>query len=179
MTIQLRPYQQRVIEDIFAAWDAGLDRVAISVSTGGGKSLIFAEVTKRHLAHRRDAGPVVLLAHRKELIHQAAAHFSRWIPNARVETVIGSPGKLGSPKRYAKTYTWRAADVLATSPQTLATPSTMRDFPAPSLVITDEAHHYASESFRRVLVSLGCFSGGSRLLGVTATPFREDHRGLF
>jgi hypothetical protein len=42
-------------------------------------------------------------------------------------------------------------------------------------LICDVAHHCAADMFKRVLTSLGAFSG-TRTLGVTATPFREDHR---
>lgn len=171
----LRGYQQRVEEAIFSAWDAGLLRPAISAATGGGKSVIFGSVARRHLHHHRDAGPVVLLAHRRELITQAAGHFSRANPDLRVATVIGSPGPENSTRRAKALSTWRRADVLVSTVQTLASRSTMAAFPDPSLIICDEAHHFAADMFKRVLTSLGAFSG-TRTLGVTATPFREDHR---
>jgi superfamily II DNA or RNA helicase len=174
---KLRPYQRRVQDDVFSVYDAGYSSQLISVATGGGKSVIFGSVCREHLKHHRAAGPVVLLAHRKELIHQAAQHFRKAAPNLRVEVVIGAPGRVGSAKYLQAQYAWRAADVLVTSPQTLNSANTARIFPDPSLVIADEAHHYSSEMFKRVLTKLGCFSG-TRLLGVTATPFREDHRDL-
>jgi ATP-dependent helicase IRC3 len=176
--IRLRPYQQRAVDAVFRVWDAGQDRLMISAATGAGKSVIFGHIARRHLEHHRAAGPVVLLAHRRELVTQAAGHFQRANKDLRVETVIGSPGKIGSQKRFARTYAWRHADVLVTTPQTLASANTRREFPDPSLVIADEAHHYASDSFKRVMTGLGCFSGAARALGVTATPFREDHRKL-
>lgn len=171
----LRGYQCRCTEAIFAAWDAGMTRPAISAATGAGKSVIFGEVARQHLAHHRAAGPVVLLAHRRELITQAAGHFSRANPDLRVATVIGSPGPERSTRRAKALSTWRRADVLVSTVQTLASRSTMAVFPDPSLIIADEAHHFAAAMFKRVLTALGAFSG-TRTLGVTATPFREDHR---
>lgn len=171
----LRPYQRLVLDAVFAVWDSGEDRALVSVSTGGGKSVIFGAIAREHAAHH--AGPIVLLAHRIELVDQAAAHFARANPDFRVETVIGSPGPAGSGKRIKSLFRWQHADVLVTTPQTLNSANTMRDFPDPSLVIADEAHHYASAMFRKVMTALGCFSG-TRALGVTATPFREDHRKL-
>jgi superfamily II DNA or RNA helicase len=172
---QLRPYQLRVEGSIFDAWDGGMIRPAISISTGGGKSVIFGSVARRHLSHHRGAGPVVLLAHRRELITQAAGHFARANPDLRVATVIGSPGPERSTRRAKALSTWHRADVLVSTVQTLASRSTMAAFPDPSLIICDEAHHFAADMFKRVLTSLGAFSG-TRTLGVTATPFREDHR---
>lgn len=171
----LRPYQLRTVDAIFDAWDGGMVRPAISAATGAGKSVIFGDVARRHLAHHRDAGPVVLLAHRRELIVQAAGHFSRANPDLRVATVIGSPGPERSTRRAKALSTWRRADVLVSTVQTLASRSTMAAFPDPSLIICDEAHHFAAAMFKRVLTALGAFSG-IRTLGVTATPFREDHR---
>jgi len=176
--MKARPYQLRVIDAVFAAWDGGLDRPMISMATGGGKTYIFCEIIKRHLERRRADGPVIVLAHRRELIEQAAEHLRKTAPELRIEQVIGSPGLAGSTKRLKAIYRWRATDVLVTTPQTLASASTMRDLPNPSLVIADEAHHYASDSFKRVMTALGCFSGRARALGVTATPFREDYRRL-
>lgn len=178
MTVQTsRPYQARIIDAVFTGWDSGLQRVGISMATGGGKSHCFAKIAVRHLENHPEAGPVVLLAHRKELIHQAATHFSRANPELKVEVVIGSPGPVRSAKRELALRRWRRADVLVSSPQTLASASTIRDFPNPSLVIIDEAHHAPANQWKKVLTSLGCFSGVP-MLGVTATPFREDHRDL-
>lgn len=171
----LRPYQQRVVDSVFAAWDAGLMRPAISAATGSGKSVMFGEVARRHLEHHRGQGPVALIAHRKELITQAAGHFRRANPDLRVETVIGTPGPMGSSRRAKALTAWRRADVLVASVQTLGSPTTLDAFPDPSLVIADEAHHAAANSWHNVLMALGCWSV-TRALGVTATPFREDYK---
>lgn len=188
----LRPYQVRAEDDIFSMWDAGLWRVAISAATGAGKSVIFGSVCRRHLQRHGNAEPVILLAHRRELVEQAAGHFRRANPDLRVEVVIGasSIGTVGSARRLKTQYRWRSPqtrpDVIVTTPQTLKSAATMRDLPNPSLVIADEMHHYASVSFKQVMIALGCFSNpttheppSTRLLGVTATPFREDYRKLF
>lgn len=188
----LRPYQVRAEDDIFSMWDAGLWRVAISAATGAGKSVIFGSVCRRHLARHGNAEPVILLAHRRELVEQAAGHFRRANPDLRVEVVIGaaSIGAVGSARRLKTQYRWRSPqtrpDVIVTTPQTLKSAATMRDLPNPSLVIADEMHHYASVSFKQVMIALGCFphpithaAPNTRLLGVTATPFREDYRKLF
>lgn len=175
---RLRPYQHRIVDAVFRGWDAGLERVAISMATGGGKSVCFGEVCRRHLTHHRDAGPVVLLTHRRELVEQAAGHFRRAAPDLRVLEVIGSPGPPGSAKRKATVRRWRRADVLVTTVQTLASVNTRDVFPDPSLVIVDESHHAMAQSWTTVLTALGTFSGAARALGVTATPFREDHRSF-
>lgn len=179
--MKARQYQEQLIDRTFQAWEGGALRLMISMATGGGKTFCFSEIIKRHLVNNE--GPVVVLAHRWELVDQAAQHLRRVAPQLRIETVIGatSIGRAGSTKRRQTVFRWRhpatRPHVIVTTPQTLSSKSTMADFPPPSLVIADECHHYASESFRNVMTALGCFTG-TRALGVTATPFREDHRKL-
>ena len=171
----LRPYQNRLVTSIFDGWDSGLKRVAIAAATGAGKSVIFGEVSRIHLDRFPKPGPIVLLVHRRELVAQAAMHFRNANPDLTVEIVIGSPGRRGSTERARKINRWRRADILCTTPQTLASPATIAAFPDPSLIIVDEAHRAMAAQYMKVVKALGGFSG-TRVLGVTATPFREDYR---
>lgn len=171
----LRPYQNRVVGNVFNAWDEGLTRPAIAIATGGGKSVVFGEVATIHLDAYPKPGPVVLLVHRRELVNQAAMHFRNANPHLNVEVVMGSPGKEGTTRRAVHLKRWAEADILCTTVQTLSSANTMRSFPDPSLVIVDEAHRSPAGQYIKVLKALGCFSG-TKTLGVTATPFREDFR---
>jgi len=46
-------------------------------------------------------------------------------------------------------------------------------------VIVDEAHHAVADSYRTLLAALGCFeTDGPRVLGVSATMYRADGKGL-
>jgi superfamily II DNA or RNA helicase len=171
----LRSYQRDAINKIFGGWDEGLTRIAISIATGGGKSVIFGETCRIHLDRFPKPGPVVLLVHRRELVAQAAGHFRSANPDLKVEVVIGSPGPRGSTKRARTINKWKRADVLCTTPQTLGSQTTLSAFPLPSLIIVDESHRSMAAQYTKVLKALGAFSG-TRTLGVTATPFREDYR---
>jgi hypothetical protein len=62
----LRDYQQEAITAITAAWLRGIRRPLIALPTGSGKTIVFA-----HLASYR-RGRTLILAHRDELIQQAA-----------------------------------------------------------------------------------------------------------
>jgi superfamily II DNA or RNA helicase len=169
----LRPYQSEAVENAFKAWDSGLDRIAIAAATGAGKSVILAAIAREFIAQH--GGPVVLLAHRRELILQAARHFKKAGPDLNVQTVIGSPGKAGTTTRATKIHQWNKADILVTSPQTLGSATTIRAFPDPRAIIVDESHRAMANQYTKVLTALGAFSG-TKTLGVTATPFREDYR---
>jgi superfamily II DNA or RNA helicase len=51
----------------------------------------------------------------------------------------------------------------------------LEEYPAPTLIICDEAHHCAGGNTWSTIVR---HYGGAKLLGVTATPIRLDGRGL-
>ena len=65
--MELRPYQVKAIEAIRAAWQEHL-RTLLVLPTGCGKTIVFANVAKEQTKE----GRVLILAHRDELIRQAA-----------------------------------------------------------------------------------------------------------
>ena len=66
--MELRPYQQEAREKIFGAWET-VDRTLLVLPTGCGKTIVFAKVTEECV---RRGGRVLILAHRGELLEQAA-----------------------------------------------------------------------------------------------------------
>lgn len=155
--LQLRSYQAEALAAIHAS---DKTRQLVSLPTGSGKTVLFAAVA-------RDRGPkALIIAHRTELISQAAEKLEHFYPG---EVGILQAGRqdLGSP-------------VLVASIQTA-----MQHIPALSLrrdrtLIIDEAHHVAANTYRKLAQSLGFMINhpGRLLLGVTATPSRGDGIGL-
>src|SRR5919202_3868923 len=64
--IPLRPYQQEALAAIERAAARGLRRLLVALPTGSGKTVVFG-----HLIRRRP-GRALVLAHRDELLDQAA-----------------------------------------------------------------------------------------------------------
>jgi len=145
--LQLRDYQQRAVDNVIAA----LDRRPLLVSpTGSGKTTMATEIVERL------GVPTLWMAHRKELIDQAAERLEAH----GLKTGIVMSGYEPDP----------GAQVQVASIQTLA----RRDKPRAVLIVVDEAHHCAADSYQNVLAEYP----EARLLGLTATPFRLDGRGL-
>lgn len=72
MQIELRPYQQQLINDIRASLRGGNNSVVAVLGCGGGKSVIQGSIAKQ----ATDKGNMVLfLVHRKELCQQIANTF--------------------------------------------------------------------------------------------------------
>jgi ATP-dependent helicase IRC3 len=154
--LQLRPYQTEALQAIAEAEKRGVTRPLIALPTGTGKTVIFA-----HFIQQRP-GRALVLAHRDELINQAAEKFSLVDPTLDVGIVKAERNEL------------HTAVVLA-SVQTLSRPHRLAQLDTDfGTVVCDEAHHCAAPTYKRVCEHLGCFDDGSLLLGVTATPERHD-----
>src|SRR5919106_5399736 len=159
--LALRPYQEESIQAINAAHEEGTTRPLIALPTGTGKTIIFA-----HLIAQR-VGRALVLAHRDELIRQAADKLLMVNPDMDIGVVKAEENEIDAP-------------VVVASVQTLSRPNRLAqvcaDFP---LVIVDEAHHSVADTYLRVLEHLGCLAdGGPLTVGFTATPERGDKAGL-
>lgn len=150
----LRDYQQDLISKTFTAWSSGKRRLLLQLSTGGGKTIIFAAVASEFTS--REKG-VLVVAHREELILQAAEKLAA--------ATLVQPGIIKAG--------YKPTDSLIQvgSIQTLAR---RKIYPNAKLVIVDEAHHAPAASYRNLLSSYP----DALILGVTATPRREDGYGL-
>lgn len=168
MTPALRDYQIEALERIGRASARGVRRQMGVAATGLGKTVVFCALG-REMGVR-----TLVVAHRDELIEQAAASIRKWWPDADVGIVKGSRDEVH-------------ARVVVASVQTLARPARLARLLAPTLldeapfglVVVDEAHHAAADSYRKVMHALRCGEpDGPLLLGVTATPDRGDGKGL-
>jgi len=162
--LALRDYQQEAIATIVREASAGVRRQLVQIPTGGGKTVIAAELSRR--ARKR----VLMVVHRDELVQQSVEKFGWVWPGEHVGVVKGSSDE-------------HDRRVVVASVQTLAARGRLdrMDVESFGLVIVDEAHHVAAESWLYVLGRLGVFPeapAGRLLLGITATPSRSDGVGL-
>lgn len=142
----LRPYQQQAVSAVHERWQEW-DRELLVMATGTGKT----RTAKAIIEDRLSCGPVLFIAHRDELITQAAATF-------------GNAGKI-------------KAEVTDIKPITVGSIQTLINRPRYnfSTVIVDEAHHCVSDSYRKVLDTYA----GVKTLGLTATPDRKGLGEVF
>ena len=154
MTPTLRPYQQQAIADLRMAYRSGAHAPLLVAPTGAGKTIILAAITQCAAARGRR---ILILVHRRELIHQASAKLA----------AIGVDHGV-----IAAGITPASAPVQVASVQTLI--RRIQHAAQPDLIVIDEAHHGVAGSWRKVIDHWS----NSLLLGVTATPVRQDGRGL-
>lgn len=163
-TLQLREYQHEAIAALHKGWKDGLDRAAVVLPTGSGKTVIFSHLAKLWAAngHR-----VLILVHRDELASQTLDKLRTTDPSLSVGLVKAERNDVG-------------AQVVVASIQTVQRDRRLEQLGAFALVVCDEAHLAVSDGWLKVLRALRCFDGatGPRTAGFTATMSRADKRGL-
>lgn len=161
--VRLRDYQREAVAAIRTSWNDGVRRPACVLPTGAGKTVVFADLIMRDLRDGSDR--VLVLAHRDELIRQAVQKIKSVAPYLRVGVCKAGEDQVGAP-------------VVVGSVQTLRNESRRRRVRNVGLVVVDECHHATAPSYRDVLGHYGCFDGGARAVGFTATMSRGDGVGL-
>jgi DNA repair protein RadD len=156
--LTLRPYQQKLENDIKAAFISGKKAVLAVLPTGGGKTVIFTHIA---VGAEKKGNRVGVLTHRARLIRQSHKTFSNFDILA---------GRI-SPK-FTADYT-RAIQIA--SIQTLVNRLEKLPFVF-KVIIVDEAHHATAASWAKTIKYYQ--EKGAIVLGVTATPCRSDGRGL-
>lgn len=162
---QLRDYQQKAIDDLYAWFNAGNSgNPCIVMPTGSGKSHIVAALCKDALQTWPET-QILMLTHVKELIEQNAQKMREHWPNAPLGIYSASIGKkqLGEPITFAGIQSiGKKAD----------------DVGHIDLVIIDECHlvnHKEAGDYRTFLKELSAINPAMRVIGLTATPFRLGH----
>ena len=161
--ITLRPYQRESIDATYQHWEAGGGDALIVIPTGGGKSLIIAQLLKE----LRESYPLMricIVTHVKELIAQNYAELMKIWPDAHAGIHSAGIGRRDThhPILFCGIQSvWNKADRLGKF----------------DLVLVDEAHlisRKAKSMYGKFFKSLREIYPDMRILGLTATPYRLD-----
>lgn len=152
--ITLRQYQREAVDAVHAA---DCQNPAVGLPTGGGKTLVFSKLIEER------GHPALILAHRDELIQQAAEKYNAVDPTVPVGIVKAGMNQMDLP-------------VVAASVQTLARDRRLQQMPLDfKTLVVDEAHHAAADTYRKIL---NHFSGVEKRVFVSATLERADKKAL-
>ena len=159
--MELRPYQEAARQAVESEWEKGNSRTLLVLPTGCGKTIVFAKITEDCV---RSGARVLILAHRGELLDQAAD---------KIKKTTGLQCAVEKAEESCL-YSWYRVTV--GSVQTLMREKRLNQFDPGyfDTIIIDEAHHCISDSYQRILHHFS----GANVLGVTATPDRGDMRNL-
>lgn len=156
----LRPYQIEIIEHVEALIGSGLRRLLIPLPTGGGKTVLAAEIARRAVLRR---SRVLFLVHRRELVAQSGQKLHATGLDFGI-VAADWPSRPGEPIQVASVQTLHARAIR----------SAAIGLPPADVVIVDEAHHAIAGSWRRLIEAYP----DAAIIGLSATPCRGDGRGL-
>lgn len=157
--IQLRAYQQKA-KDVVVSLSQRKNSVCVVMPPGGGKTVMGSEAALDIAQMRK--GKVLWVAHRKELIKQAASTLSFAL---QFRPGIIAPWAKPEPEK----------PVFVGSVQTIV--RNLKVIPDGIVVVVwDECHHAMGDDWN--LLARECKRLGAFLLGLTATPERADGKGL-
>ena len=150
--------QAEALQALRATRAEGYRRGLVVLATGLGKTWLAAFDAENRAARR-----VLFVAHREEILYQAAETFLRIRPFSRAGFYTGS--------RRDET-----VEVLCASVQTLGRPHHLERFQPQHFdyIVVDEFHHAAAPTYRRILT----YFEPRFLLGLTATPDRTDQSDI-
>ena len=163
---EIRAYQEDLLAEADSAFRNGFRSVLLQLATGGGKTVVAGELTRRlyaQAAMRAYQGVIALyVVHRKELIRQTKKTLTNFGMGGQIGIIQGDEPM--SPN----------APLQISSIQTLV--RRMRNLPwlRPIVIIFDEAHHIRANSWEE---AVNYYQKAFRL-GLTATPARLDDKGL-
>lgn len=154
--LQLRDYQDNCVSGVRRAYIEKRRAPLLVVPTGGGKTVIFSHIAANTSARGND---VIILVHRIELLKQTSLALHKSGVNHGLINPKFTPNLL--------------APVQVCSVQTLV--KRMHKYNLdPRLIIVDEAHHATAGTWKKIFE----YYPKARILGVTATPIRNDGVGL-
>lgn len=156
MGIELRRYQEQLLEDLRQSMRQGHRRILAVMPTGAGKGTTIAVMVQS----AADRGKrVLILAHRKELIADLSKRIS-WLGIDHGIICAGQPEDLTKP-------------VQVGSVQTVV--RRIDRIPDPCLIVQDEAHHLIRGNIWGRIIDAW---PNAYLIGKTATPARLSGEGL-
>lgn len=164
----MRPYQTDCVEAVRDGWLDDVQRPAVVLATGTGKTVIMAEIVSRET--RAGRRPTILV-HRDELVAQTVEKLTAVDPSLNVGVVQADRHEID-------------AEVVVASVQSLVRRLDKGSRAVAcnrfNFVLVDECHHAAAKSYVDILTHFGAMKAdsGCRALGVTATMSRADGSAL-
>lgn len=160
VSFTLRPYQHEAVQNVMADLET-LQKVAMIMPTGSGKTEVFLKIAERYLAQNPEKA-VLVLSHLSLLTKQTFDRFTTRAPHL--------PAGIFQAGQYPD---FRTKVIIGTM-QTSRSASRVDDLNLVTkwpvgLIIIDEAHFLMSDSYDKAI----SYFPMAKQVGCTATPFRS------
>jgi superfamily II DNA or RNA helicase len=169
VTINPRPYQREALRGLWRSWNAVTERTGqlcrkalLVLPTGTGKTMIFSLLTN-HVVKNEDK-KVLILAHRDELIRQAA---DKLLSSTGIDCAIDKASETGHDTFHK---------VVVGSVQSMGSLKRLQRYHPEHFdyIIVDETHRILADTYQRIMK----YFCSAKVLGVTATAMRGDKQSL-
>ena len=157
--IEPRPLQKEALEALHHHRSQGFQKGLLQMATGLGKTWLANFDIQAFQNEKGQKIKVLWIAHRTELLSQAAETFQRFDPSIPLSFFASSQSNLDGDIVFASIQKLSRSDLLS-----LFSPKAF------DYIVIDEVHHAYAPSYQRVLA----FFQPQFLLGLTATPHRGD-----
>ena len=152
------PFQERLLEQLVLSRQQGHHRNLLAAATGTGKT-VMAALDYAALRENLPRSRLLFVAHREEILNQSLATFRQALSDWTFgELWVGGRRPRVFDHVFASIQSLNAAGLAHLEPDHF------------DVVIVDEFHHAAADSYRRLLEHVRPVE----LLGLTATPERSD-----
>ncbi|MCP3942590.1 MAG: DEAD/DEAH box helicase [Desulfobacteraceae bacterium] len=161
MSIILRKRQKIFVQKCITSLKKHKNTLGVA-NTGFGKTIALSAICGERINKKKKA---LIMAHRDELTRQNSAKFQVVNPDISISLFNAEQ----------KSFLGRAVFSMV---QTLSMEKHLVKMQPVDLLVVDEAHHSASDTYQRVIGRAKELNKKVEILGVTATPERSDNKGL-
>ncbi len=156
----LNAMQVQALEGLDDLREQGKDRALLISATGTGKTILLIKDVERQRPQR-----FLFVVHRQQIAEEALARFKEYLgPELECGLLCGENKETDAPYLFATVQTLSKDEVLHTFPKTWF-----------DYLVIDEVHHAGAESYQKILNHFQ----PAFLLGMTATPYRNDDKDIF
>ncbi|ATZ20845.1 DEAD/DEAH box helicase family protein [Mesoplasma coleopterae] len=159
----LYKFQKEIIDKLSYRRHINKNKNLVIMATGTGKTLVSAFDYKRQTEQAKKDLKILFLAHQREIVDQAIKTYRHVLENNQFGEVMYD-GSINSDK---PTHLFATIQTLSTRLDKFKPD----DF---DIIVYDEAHHIAANTFDKVFN----YFKPQQILGLTATPEREDNKDI-
>lgn len=167
MEVQVREYQQRIVRQVREKIAEGSKRILVVLPTGGGKSVVAADIMRRTAERGRES---IFFAAQRELVKQIGGQLSRiGLPS---QTIMA--GVTNEYQSYEDQMNCRCSLVARDTLWQRAFKRNKIELPKADVVQIDECHQAGCPTYVKIMEAYE----DSIIIGWTATPCRTDNKPL-
>jgi superfamily II DNA or RNA helicase len=159
--IELRLRQQQMVDKAIAALKEQGNTLCVA-PTGAGKTIMLSFIVKAFLSKGKRC---LILQHTDEILEQNYLKFQQVVPDVACSIINGKQKDF-------------SGQVIFAMVQSLSKSTSLKKLPDLHMLVIDEAHHSVAPTYKQIITKTKSQKKPPLLLGMTATPTREDEKTL-